>query len=112
MTRASGRTWQNWVVGVGMVALVLLGGWWWRAAVLLRSASAQEASPYAGMAEIPGGSFSMGRDDGPAHEQPAHQVFLPTFYIDRNLVTVGEFATFTQAKGPTGPHGEMYLDRA
>jgi len=62
------------------------------------------------MVEIPGGSFIMGRDDGPAHERPAHQVFLPTFYIDRNLVTVVDFATFTQAKGPTGPHGEMYLD--
>ena len=37
-------------------------------------------------------------------------MFLPTFYIDRNLVTVVEFATFTQVKGPTGPHGEMYLD--
>jgi formylglycine-generating enzyme required for sulfatase activity len=77
--------------------------------VILQTASAQEASPYAGMVEIPGGSFIMGRDDGPAHERPAHQVFLPTFYIDRNLVTVVEFATFTQAKGPTGPHGEMYL---
>jgi formylglycine-generating enzyme required for sulfatase activity len=110
MTRASGRTWQNWVVRVGMVALVLLGGWWWRAAVILRSASAQEASPYAGMVEIPGGSFSMGRDDGPANERPAHQVFLPTFYIDRNMVTVVEFTTFVQAKGPTGPQGEMYLD--
>src|SRR2546422_160296 len=110
MTRASRRTWQNWVTGVGMVAEVLLGGWCWRATVLLQSASAQEASPYAGMVQIPGGAFIMGRDDGPAHERPAHQVFLPTFYIDRNLVTVVEFATFTQAKGPTGPHGEMYLD--
>ena len=110
MTRASGRTWQTWVTGVGIVAVVLLSCWWWRAAVILQSASAQEASPYAGMVEIPGGSFSMGRDDGPAHERPAHQVFLPTFYIDRNLVTVVEFTTFVQAKGPTGPQGEMYLD--
>jgi formylglycine-generating enzyme required for sulfatase activity len=110
MTRASGRTWQSCMAGVGMVALILLGGWWWRAADIPWTASAQEASPYAGMVEIPGGSFTMGRDDGPAREQPAHQAFLPTFYIDRNLVTVAEFATFTQAKGPTGPRGEMYLD--
>jgi formylglycine-generating enzyme required for sulfatase activity len=110
MTRARGETWRNWVTGVGIVALVLLGSWCWRTTVILQSVSAQEASPYAGMVEIPGGSFTMGRDDGPANERPAHQVFLPTFYIDRNMVTVVEFTTFVQAKGPTGPHGEMYLD--
>src|SRR5262245_23655916 len=109
MTRVSGRTWQNRRVGVGMGAVVLLGGWWY-AAVLLQTASAQEASPYAEMVQIPGSSFTMGRDDGPAHEQPAHQMFLPTFYIDRNLVTVVEFTAFVQAKGPNGPRGEMYLD--
>ena len=110
MSRASGRTWQNWVTGMGIVAVVLLSGWWWHSTAILQSVSAQEASPYAGMVEIPGSSFTMGRDDGPTNERPAHQVFLPTFYIDRNLVTVEEFATFTQAKGPTGPQGEMYLD--
>jgi iron(II)-dependent oxidoreductase len=62
------------------------------------------------MVQIPGGLFSMGRDHGPANEQPAHQTFVPTFYIDRNLTTVGEFVVFVQAKGPTGPQGEMYLD--
>ena len=72
MTRASGRTWQSWMAGVGMVAVVLLGGWCWCAAVILQTASAQEASPYVGMVQIPGGSFVMGRDDGPAHERPAH----------------------------------------
>jgi iron(II)-dependent oxidoreductase len=75
-----------------------------------RAVDVQENSPYVGMVEIPGGQFSMGRDDGPANEQPAHQTFLPTFYIDRNLITVVEFATFVQARGPTGPQGEMYLD--
>ena len=71
MIRASRRTWQNWIVGVAMMTLVLLGAWCWRAALLLRAASAQEASPYAGMVEIPGGSFIMGRDDGPANELAA-----------------------------------------
>jgi len=95
---------------MGMVALVLLSVWGWRATAIPQSVSAEETSPYAGMVEIPGGSFTMGRDDGPTNERPAHQVFLPTFYIDRNLVTVVEFTAFVQAKGPTGPHGEMYLD--
>jgi iron(II)-dependent oxidoreductase len=92
------------------MAVVLLGIWWWHAAVLPRGAGAQEREPFAGMVEIPGGPFTMGRDNGPTHEQPAHETFLPTFYIDRNLVTVAEFAPFVQAKGPTGPQGEMYLD--
>ena len=110
MLRAAGRIWQGWVTGVGMVAVILLGGWCWRAAVIPQTASAQEASPYAGMVQIPGGPFTIGRDDSSAHEQPAHQMFLPTFYIDRNLVTVVEFTAFVQAKGATGPRGEMYLD--
>jgi iron(II)-dependent oxidoreductase len=78
--------------------------------VLPQAVGAQENEPFAGMVQIPGGLFLMGRDDGPGAEQPAHQTFLPTFYIDRNLVTVAEFAIFVQAKGPTGPQGEMYLD--
>ena len=110
MGRTSGKIWRNWVTGVGLGVLVFLGGWGWRATVVLPSPSAQEASPFAEMVQIPGGSFIMGRDDGPASERPAHQMFLPTFYIDRNMVTVVEFTTFVQAKGPTGPHGEMYLD--
>jgi len=110
MTRVSGRTWQDRVAGGRIIALVLLGVWLWRAALMPRAVGAQEDSPYAGMVQIPGGLFSMGRDDGPANEQPAHQTFVPTFYIDRNLTTVGEFAAFVQAKGPTGPQGEMYLD--
>src|SRR2546430_10873742 len=107
MTSASSRTWQNWVVGVGMGALLLLGDWWWYVTVVPRPASAQETSPYAGMVQIPGGPFTMGRDDGPANERPAHEVFLPTFYIARNLVVVVEFTAFVQAKGPNGLHGEM-----
>jgi iron(II)-dependent oxidoreductase len=73
-------------------------------------ALAQEENPVAGMVEIPGGLFIMGRDDGPADEKPAHQILLPTFYIDRDLVTVAQYVVFVQAKGPQGPQGEMYLD--
>jgi iron(II)-dependent oxidoreductase len=82
--------------------------WFWLIAP--EDGGAQEQNPFAGMVEIPGGPFTMGRDDGPANEKPAHQISLPTFYIDRNLVTMAEFAIFVQAKGTVGPHGEMYLD--
>ncbi len=78
-----------------------------------RAASGQASSPsgpYGGMVLIPAGPFSMGRDGGPPDEGPAHTVFLPSFYIDQNLVTVGEYVKLIRAKGPRGPRGEMYLD--
>ena len=67
---------------------------------------------HAGMVLIPAGEFTMGRDGGPGEEGPAHKLFLPAFHIDRNLVTMKEYAKFIQAKGPAGPEGEQYLDVA
>ena len=43
-------------------------------------------------------------------EKPAHRVFLPAYYIDRNLVTWADYLPFIQAKGPEGAKGEMHLD--
>jgi formylglycine-generating enzyme required for sulfatase activity len=74
--------------------------------------AATQGGKFAGMVLIPAGEFTMGRDGGPKNEAPAHKVFLPAFYIDRNLVTAREYAKFVQEKGPTGPKGEMYLDVA
>ena len=65
---------------------------------------------YADMILIPAGPFTMGRNDGPDEEKPAHRVFLPAYYIDRNLVTWKDYLPFIQEKGPTGQQGEMYLD--
>ena len=65
---------------------------------------------YAGMVLIPAGPFTMGRNDGPPEEKPAHHVFLPAYYIDRNLVTWADYLPFIQEKGPEGAKGEMYLD--
>jgi formylglycine-generating enzyme required for sulfatase activity len=49
------------------------------------------------MVLVPGGVFTMGRDDGPTSEQPAHQVRLSTYYIDQHEVTVGQFNRFLKA---------------
>src|SRR6185312_5956265 len=46
------------------------------------------------MVEIPGGTFQMGRDDGPAREAPAHAVQVATFFMDKSEVTRGEYAEF------------------
>ena len=50
---------------------------------------------------VPGGSFTQGSTDAWAYdnEQPPHTVELPTFRIDRALVTNGEWAAFMQAGG-------------
>lgn len=63
------------------------------------------------MVRIPGGSFTMGRDDGPADERPAHRVMLAPFLIDRLPVTNGEFAAFLNAAGgPVGDNGRRLFD--
>ena len=90
--------------------MVLLGAWCWNSAITSSDVFAQENNPLKGLVPVPGGTFTMGRGDGPVEERPAHKVFLPTFYIDRDLVTVAQYARFVQAKGPEGPNGEMYLD--
>lgn len=61
--------------------------------VVLGSAAAAEGK-HAGMVLIPAGEFTMGRDGGPPGEGPAHKLFLPAFFIDRNLVAMKEYARF------------------
>jgi formylglycine-generating enzyme required for sulfatase activity len=51
------------------------------------------------MVLIPGGTFVMGRDDGPADERPAREVTLAPFYIDKTEVTNAQFAAFVKATG-------------
>ena len=80
--------------------------------VLSATAAGAADGKHAGMVLIPAGEFTMGRDGGPSEEGPAHKLFLPAFHIDRNLVTMKEYARFIQAKGPVGPRGEQYLDLA
>jgi len=62
------------------------------------------------MVSIPAGSFTMGADDGPADERPAHQVVLPAFAIDRLPVTNEQFAAFLNAVGPANTRGERLYD--
>lgn len=52
-----------------------------------------------GMVRIPGGNFIMGTShpDGKATEQPAHPVFIDSFFLDEHEVTNEEFAKFVAA---------------
>ena len=46
------------------------------------------------MVFVPGGTFTMGNDDGPPTEAPAHKVRLSSYYIDQHEVTVRQFRLF------------------
>jgi formylglycine-generating enzyme required for sulfatase activity len=53
----------------------------------------------AAMVLVPGGTFTMGRDDGDSSEGPAHKVSMSAFYIDQHEVTNHEFDVFQMAAG-------------
>jgi serine/threonine protein kinase len=44
--------------------------------------------------EIPGGTFQMGRDNGPLQERPAHTVSVNGFFLGRTEVTNAEYEEF------------------
>jgi formylglycine-generating enzyme required for sulfatase activity len=74
--------------------------------------TAAESAAVAGdqMVTIPAGSFTMGSDDGPEDERPAHRIDLPAFAIDRLPVTNAQFAEFLNASGTRNPKGERLFD--
>lgn len=54
----------------------------------------QTKVPITEMVPIPGGPFTMGSDNGPEDQRPAHRVVLKPFLIDRTPVTNAQFAEF------------------
>jgi len=74
------------------------------------AASRLPAADTADMIKIPAGPFTMGSDDGPADERPAHVVSLADFSIDRLPVTNARFAEFLNAVGPANAAGEKLFD--
>jgi iron(II)-dependent oxidoreductase len=62
------------------------------------------------MIMMPAGAFTMGRDDGPEDERPAHQLTLPAFHIDRLPVTNAQFAEFLNVRGHSTAKGERFYD--
>jgi iron(II)-dependent oxidoreductase len=65
----------------------------------------------AGMVRLPGGTFTMGSDRGPADERPAHPVTVKPFWIDRLPVTNAAFAAFLQRLGgTTNARGQHLFD--
>ena len=52
-----------------------------------------------GMVWIPGGTFLMGSDRHYPEEAPVHRVLVDDFWVDRHLVTNGQFRRFVAATG-------------
>jgi formylglycine-generating enzyme required for sulfatase activity len=51
------------------------------------------------MVDIPGGTFTMGRNGGNDNERPEHQVTVKNFSMDTNEVTNAQYLEFVQATG-------------
>jgi formylglycine-generating enzyme required for sulfatase activity len=69
----------------------------------------QPAPTQRDMSFIQGGTFQMGRDDGPDNEKPAHSETVKPFYLDKTEVTNAQYAEFVQATAypaPTNEQGE------
>ena len=74
--------------------------------------SAKTITPPAGMAYVPGGNFTMGRDDGDQYERPAHKVSVKPFFIDTHEVTNEEYRRFivaTNHRAPPAWIGKTYV---
>lgn len=57
----------------------------------------------AAMRLVPGGTFLMGREAGPAEERPAHRVAISTFYMDQHETTVRQYGYFIRETGRKSP---------
>jgi sulfatase modifying factor 1 len=53
--------------------------------------------------QIPGGSFSMGSDEGAEDERPVHRVYVDAFELAIYPVTAGAYDVFMRATGHTAP---------
>ncbi len=72
--------------------------------------AAQQGAVPGGMAALAGGTFTMGRDGGPADEAPAHAVTVAPFLLDRVAVSNAAFAAFLNAAGPVNAQGRRLYD--
>lgn len=68
---------------------------------IARNAETRQRDARAGsdMVRVPGGSFTMGANDGALDERPLHDVRVSEFWMDRTEVTNAEFAKFVKATG-------------
>ena len=64
------------------------------------------------MVLVSGGKYRMGTSDGDPDEAPIHEVYVDSFYIDVQEVTVGQYKTFMEATDHKKPdYWQPELDR-
>jgi formylglycine-generating enzyme required for sulfatase activity/tRNA A-37 threonylcarbamoyl transferase component Bud32 len=73
------------------------------AVMFLSKAPALVATGRPGMAEIAGGNYTIGSDEGPSLARPAHAVTVAPFAIGIREVTVGEYAAFVATGQVSAP---------
>ena len=100
LKRAERRSRTRALLAGGAVVAILAAAalWQWRGHGAARRQPPPPTVP-AGMALIPGGTYTIGRDDGPRWSRPAHRVTLPGFYLDKTEVTLGAYRRFVAASG-------------
>jgi serine/threonine-protein kinase len=91
-------------VGLGaLIILVAAGAIWYFSHSAKQQPQKQQAPPAPassappGMVHVPGGTFTMGRDNAPNPEEtPAHSVTVAPFYIDKEPITQAQYNGFLQ----------------
>lgn len=63
----------------------------------------EEPAIKADLVQIPGGTFQMGRNDGPATESPAHPVTVSSFFMDKTEITNAEYGQFVKQTNHAPP---------
>lgn len=109
------RTHNKWILHLGRVIFRLVKGMLMAhfAAGALLATSVLAADPAstlrspdgAEMVLVPAGPFTVGSLDGAPEESPPHRVNWPAFYIDRQEVTVAQYAAFLAATNHPAPPG-------
>ena len=65
------------------------------------------------MVLVPGGKYSMGTEDGDPDEAPIHEVYVDSFYIDIQEVTIAQYKKFIEATGHKKPdYWQPELDKS
>lgn len=59
------------------------------------------------MVMVPGGKITMGRNDGPFDERPAHPVIISAFAVSRYEITIAQFKLFCKDKKHTCPSSHL-----